>query len=60
MSYLARNENENNSYLDLKFNLEMDEAIVVAGKVRDLCSYDIRAFFFLANYLIASCSNLER
>jgi len=58
MSYIAKNENKNDSFLDLKFNMEMDEAIAVAGKVRNFFEYDSRTFFFLSSYFMISFNNL--
>ena len=51
MSYL-------NTYQDLKFNLDLDETLVVADKTRELCKYDVRAFYFLTNYILISLNNL--
>jgi len=58
MSYLSKTSKQFDSYLDLKFNLNLDEVISVADKTRELCKYDLRAFCFLTNYLLISFINL--
>ena len=58
LSYLNKNLKQFDSYLDLTFNLDLDEAMAVADKTRELCKYDLRAFCFLTNYLLISFGNL--
>lgn len=60
MSYLGDSPDDYGCYLNLKYNLNIEEVMSVAEKTRDLCQFDERAFFFLANYLYNSCINLEK
>jgi hypothetical protein len=60
MSYLAKSSIPESNYLDLRFNLHIDEAMAVAERTRELCKHDPRAFCFLTNYFLISFSNLEK
>lgn len=51
LSYLAPNQKDGTSFLDLKFELELDETLQVAKTARELCKCDLRAFLYLSSYL---------
>ncbi len=56
----SRPSHVDHCYLDLKFDLSLEQARKVAKVVKEMCNYDLRSFAFLSNYLMKSCIILEQ
>ena len=56
---LSNKSEYDHSYLDLKFDLSIEEVRKVTKVVKEMFRIDMRSFIFLTNYLLKSCYNLE-